>query len=123
MSYGNTPGQPGGYGGGYGGAGYGGPGYGGTPGYGAPGYSQGPPPSSHLVWAILTTLFCCLPFGIVSIVYAAQVSSKWNSGDFQGAMDSSNKARTWSIVSAVVGVIAIIVIVIIEVAAAHSATQ
>ena len=23
---------------------------------------------NHLVWAILSTLFCCLPFGIVSIV-------------------------------------------------------
>jgi hypothetical protein len=26
---------------------------------------------NHLVWAILATLFCCLPLGIVSIVYAA----------------------------------------------------
>ena len=25
----------------------------------------GPKPPSYLVWAILTTLFCCLPFGIV----------------------------------------------------------
>ena len=36
-----------------------------------------PPPQStgeyipnHMVWAILTTLFCCLPLGVVSIVYA-----------------------------------------------------
>ena len=36
----------------------------------------GPPPyvPNHLVWAILVTIFCCLPFGIVSIVYAAQVN-------------------------------------------------
>jgi hypothetical protein len=47
MSYGNMPGQPGGYGG----PGYGGPGYGGQPGY------SGPAPSSYLVWAILATLF------------------------------------------------------------------
>ncbi|MDR3107475.1 MAG: CD225/dispanin family protein [Bifidobacteriaceae bacterium] len=25
---------------------------------------------------MLTTLFCCLPLGVVSIVFAAQVSSK-----------------------------------------------
>ena len=31
---------------------------------------------NNMVWAILTTLFCCLPFGIVSIVYAAQVDGK-----------------------------------------------
>ena len=31
---------------------------------------------NNLVWAILTTLFCCLPAGIVSIVYAAQVNGR-----------------------------------------------
>jgi hypothetical protein len=117
MSYGNVPGQPGGYGGpGYGGPGYGGPGYGG-PGYGGPGYGGaagygGPPPNSHLVWAILTTLFCCLPFGIVSIVFAAQVSSKWTAGDFNGAMDSSNKAKNWAIASASCGVVILIIYII-----------
>ncbi len=111
MGYGNVPG-------GYGGPGYGGPGYG-APGYPGPGYG-GPPPSSYLVWAILATLFCCLPFGIVSIVFAAQVNSKWTAGDFQGAMDYSSKARTWTIVSAVLGVIGIIIIVIIRASAANN---
>ena len=32
-----------------------------------------------------TTLLCCLPAGIVSIVFAAQVDGKWNSGDYAGA--------------------------------------
>jgi hypothetical protein len=117
MSYGNMPGQPGGYGGpGYGGPGYGGPGYGGQPGY------SGPAPSSYLVWAILSTLFCCVPFGIVSIVFAAQVNSKWTAGDFQGAMDSSSKARTWAIVSTVCGVIAIIILVIARASANNANT-
>ena len=31
---------------------------------------------NNLVWAILTTLFCCLPLGIVSIVHAAKVDGK-----------------------------------------------
>src|SRR5438128_1439779 len=31
---------------------------------------------NYLVQSILCTLFCCLPFGIVAIVYAAQVNSK-----------------------------------------------
>ena len=42
--------------------------------YGGPG---GAPPPNHLVWAILSTLFCCLPLGIASIVFAAQVNSKY----------------------------------------------
>ena len=51
--------------------------------------------NSHLVLAILVTLFCCVPFGIVSIVYAAQVNSKLQAGDYQGAMDYSKKASWW----------------------------
>ncbi len=50
---------------------------------------------NYLVQAILCTLFCCLPFGIVSIVYAAQVNGKVAAGDYLGAQSSSNNARTW----------------------------
>jgi hypothetical protein len=60
------------------------------------------------VWAILTTLFCCLPFGIVSIVFAARVDSKYSSGDYAGALEASNNAKKWAIVSAVVGVVVVI---------------
>lgn len=60
---------------------------------------QTPPPPNYLIWAILATILCCLPFGIVSIVYAAQVNSKWQSGDAQGAMSASKNAKTWAWVS------------------------
>ena len=40
----------------------------------APPYLRQAPPSTYLVRAILVTVFCCLPFGIVAIVYAAQVN-------------------------------------------------
>ncbi|MBO2458523.1 CD225/dispanin family protein [Actinomadura violacea] len=72
----------------------------------------GTPPSSHLVWAILTTLFCCLPAGIVSIVFAAQVDSKWSSGDHAGAVNASEKAKTWAIVSAVAGAVVLVIYVL-----------
>jgi hypothetical protein len=54
-----------------------------------------PPPPDHLVWAILTTLLCCLPFGIPAIVYSAQVKSKHFAGDYAGALQSSNNAKFW----------------------------
>jgi DNA-directed RNA polymerase subunit RPC12/RpoP len=54
---------------------------------------------NYLVQAILCTLFCCLPFGIVSIVYAAQVNGKVAAGDYLGAQTASNNARTWCWVS------------------------
>jgi hypothetical protein len=93
--------------------GYGGqPGYGGVPGYpGGAGYGlpQGGPPPNYLAWAIVTTILCCLPAGIISIVYAAQVNRKWLGGDVNGAWASSRNARTWAIIAAVAGpVIAIL---------------
>ena len=57
------------------------------------------PPSNYLVGAILATIFCCQVLGIVSIVYAAQVNSKWQAGDFEGARQASRNALTWIWVS------------------------
>jgi hypothetical protein len=67
----------------------------------------GGPPPNYLVWSILSTLFCCLPLGVVSIVFAAQVNGKYASGDFAGAQDSSNKAKQFAIASAIAGVVVI----------------
>jgi len=53
------------------------------------------PPPNYLVYAILTTLFCCLPFGIVAIVYAAQVDSKAIAGNMAEAQANSKNAKTW----------------------------
>jgi predicted secreted protein len=82
---------------------------------------MGSPPPNYLVWAILVTVFCCLPFGIVSIVYAAQVNGKWHSGDVAGAESSSRKARQFAMYGAVAGVvIAIIYVIVVAVAASNS---
>lgn len=67
-----------------------------------------PKPSNHLVWAIITTLFCCLPFGIVSIVFAAQVDSKYNGGDMAGSLQASENAKKWAIAAAVSGVVILV---------------
>ena len=56
---------------------------------------QAPPPN-YLVFAILVTIFCCQILGIVSIIFAAQVNSKWDSGDFEGALNASKNARLWA---------------------------
>jgi predicted RNA-binding Zn-ribbon protein involved in translation (DUF1610 family) len=67
---------------------------------------------NYLVQAILVTLFCCLPGGIVAIVYAAQVNGKVQQGDIQGAMNASNNAKTWCWVSFGVGLVLILTNVI-----------
>ena len=53
------------------------------------------PPPSYLAQAILTTLFCCLPLGIVAIVKASQVNGHWQSGRHQEAMSASAQAKQW----------------------------
>jgi hypothetical protein len=72
---------------------------------------QSPPPN-YLVWAILTTILCCLPFGIVSIIFAAQVNSKWTAGDYEAAQNASKNAKTWAWVSFGVGISALIIYLI-----------
>jgi hypothetical protein len=60
---------------------------------------------NHLVWAILSTLFCCLPLGIVSIIHAAQVDGKRAAGDLHGAREASDKAKFWALLSFAIAVI------------------
>ena len=63
------------------------------------------PIPNHLVWAILATIFCCLPTGIVAIVYAAQVNGLIDAGNYHGAIRASRNAKTWAIVSMPLGLI------------------
>ena len=67
---------------------------------------------NYLVQAILVTLFCCVPFGIVAIVYAAQVNGKVALGDMEGAWRTSRRAKNWAWISFGVGLVITIVWVI-----------
>ena len=54
-------------------------------------------PQNYMILGILTTVFCCLVFGIISIVYASRVDSYWNAGNREAAMEFSRKAKSWAI--------------------------
>ncbi|MDE6375536.1 MAG: CD225/dispanin family protein [Alistipes sp.] len=56
-------------------------------------------PDNGLVWAILSTVLCCLPFGIVAIIKATQVDTFWASGNFDAAYQAASDARKWSWIS------------------------
>lgn len=62
-------------------------------------------PPTYLAWAIISTLCCCLPTGVVAIIYASKVSPLWMRGDYAGAMAASEKAGWWVIISFVLGFI------------------
>lgn len=55
--------------------------------------------SNYLVFAILTTVFCCLPTGIPAIIYASQVNTKLQLGDIAGAQAASKNAKMWCWIS------------------------
>ena len=60
---------------------------------------------NYLVFAILTTVFCCPPLGIPAIVFAAQVNGKLQAGDFAGAQAASRNAKMWCWISFAVGLV------------------
>mgnify|MGYP006180342341 CR=1 FL=1 len=71
---------------------------------------------NHLVWAILSTLFCCLPLGIVSIVFAAQVNGKVAAGAIAGAREAADKSKKLAMWAAIAGVVVIVLYAIFVVA-------
>lgn len=74
-----------------------------------------PPPASgapanvpnYLIPAIIS-LFCCLPLGVVGVIFAAQVNGKVAAGDIPGAMDSAKKAKLFSFIAIGLGLAGII---------------
>ena len=74
-----------------------------------------PPPSSgapasvpnYLIPAIIS-LFCCLPLGIVGVIFAAQVNGKVAAGDTAGALDAAKKAKMFSFIAIGLGILGIV---------------
>jgi hypothetical protein len=69
---------------------------------------------NYLWQSIVITLCCCLPFGIVAIVYAAQVKSKVSVGDIAGAQASSSKAKMWCWIGFGVGLLVNVIVFAIQ---------
>ncbi len=72
-------------------------------------------PDTYLLWAILTTCLCCLPFGIYAIIKASQVENLFNMGNYEAALKASNEAKKWSIISAVAGIVTTVLYVLLVV--------
>ncbi|PQA58982.1 hypothetical protein C5O19_04805 [Siphonobacter curvatus] len=77
-----------------------------------PSYMAPPKPYNWLVPAILVTLFCCNYLGVVGVVYAARVETKYNLGDYAGADNDARQAKLWTLVPLAVGVIAWIILMV-----------
>lgn len=72
----------------------------------------GTPPDNNLVWAILCTVLCCLPLGIVAIIKSTKVKELWAQGDQEGALKAAADAKKYSIWGAAIGVIFVVLYII-----------
>jgi len=66
---------------------------------------QPPMPPTFMVWAILATICCCLPAGIVAIIFSSQVSTRYFARDYEGARRASERTELWIIISIVTGIV------------------
>jgi hypothetical protein len=79
------------------------------PRFDTPGQPPGMPPPNYLWQSIVVTLCCCLPLGIVAIIFAAQVNDKFRRGDIQGAMQASKQAKMWMLIAFGLGLLVILI--------------
>jgi uncharacterized membrane protein len=70
-------------------------------------------PNSNLALSIISTILCCLPTGIVSIIYATKVNSSYEDGNYDEANKASKNAKTWGLVSIGVAVVGWLIYILI----------
>ncbi len=58
-------------------------------------------PPTNLVWAIITTLLCCTPAGIVGIVFAFMTKKHYREGNYEKAQKMSDYGA-WAIIFAII---------------------
>lgn len=59
----------------------------------------------YLILSIISTLCCCLPFGVVGIVFSAKINSAMLAGNLEEAQNNAKMARIWIIVSFAIGLL------------------
>ena len=74
-----------------------------------------PCPPTNLVWAIITTVLCCLPAGSVAIIYALKVTNKYREGDIEGAKRASEVGAWWCIASIILGILSMPLVSLLQV--------
>lgn len=74
-----------------------------------PGGNSQAKPDSNMLWAILSTLFCCLPTGVYAIYLASKVDSLYLSGQYAQAQAMANDAKKWVQISAGLGLVSAVI--------------
>ena len=61
----------------------------------------------------MSTVLCCLPFGIVAIIQSTKVDSAWSAGDNEGAERAAKEARKWTFIAAGTGLAVMVIYLIL----------
>lgn len=64
-----------------------------------------PKPDNNLVLAIICTICCCLPLGIVGIVKASKVNGLYYAKQYEAANLAAQEAKKWSLIGIGVGLV------------------
>lgn len=62
-------------------------------------------PDNFQIWAILSTVLCCLPLGIVAILKSNKVDNLWAMGKYEEAQAASKDAKMWTLIAAGCGLV------------------
>ena len=68
-----------------------------------------PEPIVVFVCSILATVLCCMPFGVVGIVYSALAMARHGSGDYVTSDRYAGNAKTWNWVAFGVGLVVTVI--------------
>ena len=68
----------------------------------------------YLVLSIISTLCCCIPFGIVAIVFSAKINSAVTAGNIEEAKKAAKTAKIWIIAAVAAGLLASIAYLVIS---------
>lgn len=74
----------------------------------------------YLILSIISTLCCCLPFGVVGIVFSAKINSAMLVGNLEEAQNNAKMARIWIIVSFAIGLLTWLIYMVLIVTGAVS---
>lgn len=66
-----------------------------------------PLPPTYLAWNIVVMICCCIPTGLVGLIYSTMVQPRYMRGDYDGARKASQNAEIWLIVTIVAGLISL----------------
>ena len=74
----------------------------------------------YLILSIISTLCCCLPFGVVGIVFSEKINSAMLAGNLEEAQNNAKMARIWIIVSFAIGLLTWLIYMVLIVTGAVS---